>query len=555
MDLSRKKLLASLCLVLLSILIGFLCVVGFDLYGHDGHRSLDGLSYFLATAYFSGITFFVLKILIFSWKFLPAFDKRMLRFARLFEFNKKNIVRLALIMLGAWSIYLLAYYPGSMSWDTFFQLYQWMPEAHPLTVFGQEIDEYFSDGNPLFDTLLFGSFAWGSFSLFGTQNIGVFVFVVLQSVFTAGSFSLGLCYLKKHGASTVVLLGSFAFCCLFPPIGMYCATMLKDSLFSSVFLVWLIGYFEVVRTKGRVLQGGRFLLAAIVFSLLLVLTKKTGIYLLVLSILPLLYFCKEQWARLVLCAFPPVLTLYVLMPIVIFPLLSVAPSGGQEVFGTLFQQTARYVYEHGDEVSEDDRAVIDRVLEYDSLAENYSWYVTDPVKNTNYGRGADKEDMQAYLAVWAKQGISDPLLYFEATFDVMGGYVSPVYAVSPRTNTGSWYDVEINEKMGLGNPECLDSIRTSVTNAYYVVSGSKVLAPFFQLCLYSFWIPVLVSVLAFVTKNRFLGVCLVPLWISFLFLVVSPLVDTRYALPLIYCAPLYVCMASMKTKDAADALH
>lgn len=119
MDFSRKKLLASFCLILLSILIGFFCVVGFDLYSHDGHRSLDGLSYFLATIYFSGIAFFVLKTLIFSWGFLPALDKRMPRFVRLFEFGKKNIARLALIMLGAWSIYLLAYYPGSMSWDTF----------------------------------------------------------------------------------------------------------------------------------------------------------------------------------------------------------------------------------------------------------------------------------------------------------------------------------------------------------------------------------------------------------------------------------------------------
>lgn len=321
--------------------------------------------------------------------------------------------------------------------------------------------------------------------------------------------------------------------------------MLKDSLFSSVFLIWLIGYFEVVRTKGFVLRNKRFLIAAIIFSMLLVLTKKTGMYLLILSLLPLLFYCAKHRIGIVICAVPSVLMVYAVMPMLVFPALSVAPSGGQEVFGTLFQQTARYVYEHGEEVSEDDRIAIDAVLDYDSLAEEYCWYMTDSVKNTYYGRGADWDDIRAYLWVWLKHGISDPLLYFEATFDVMGGYVSPVYTISPRTNTGSWYDVEINEKMGLWNPSCLEPIRQSVTDAYCMISESKVLSPFYQVCLYSFWIPIAVSILAVARKNIPMGISLVPLWVSFLFLVVSPLVDTRYALPLIYCAPFYICMASI----------
>lgn len=545
MNLFRKKVFTLLPLVLLSVFFGFLCVLGCDLYGNEGNRSVGALSYLLATVYYSAVIFFALLLCGLSCRLIPKMDERTLRFAGIFAFNRKNVLRLTFLLLGVWSIYLLAFFPGSMSWDTFFQLYQWMPEAHPLTVFGQEIDEYFSDGNPLFDTLLFGAFAWGSFSLFGTQNVGVFAFVFLQSAFTAFSFSLGFCYLKKHCASTTVLLCSFIFCCFFPPIGMYCATMLKDSLFSSVFLIWLIGYFEVVRTKGFVLRNKRFLIAAIIFSMLLVLTKKTGMYLLILSLLPLLFYCAKHRIRIVICAVPSVLMVYAVMPMLVFPALSVAPSGGQEVFGTLFQQTARYVCEHGEEISEDDRIAIDAVLDYDSLAEEYCWYMTDSVKNTYYGRGADWDDIRAYLWVWLKHGISDPLLYFEATFDVMGGYVSPVYTISPRTNTGSWYDVEINEKMGLWNPSCLEPIRQSVTDAYCMISESKVLSPFYQVCLYSFWIPIAVTILAVARKNIPMGISLVPLWVSFLFLVVSPLVDTRYALPLIYCAPFYICMASI----------
>ena len=51
------------------------------------------------------------------------------------------------------------------------------------------------------------------------------------------------------------------------------------------------------------------------------------------------------------------------------------------MFSLPFQQTARYVKNTGDEISEEEREIIAKVLDYDSLAEIYEPMTADPVKN------------------------------------------------------------------------------------------------------------------------------------------------------------------------------
>ena len=54
----------------------------------------------------------------------------------------------------------------------------------------------------------------------------------------------------------------------------------------------------------------------------------------------------------------------------------------KEMFSLPFQQTARYVKEYGDEIPGEEREVIAKVLDYDSLAEIYEPMTADPVKTT-----------------------------------------------------------------------------------------------------------------------------------------------------------------------------
>ena len=85
-----------------------------------------------------------------------------------------------------------------------------------------------------------------------------------------------------------------------------------------------------------------------------------------------------------------------------------------------FQQTALYVKEHGDEVTEEEQKAINAVLDYDSLAEGYSSWISDPVKDTFKADGSLKE----YFEVWVKQLFKHPETYFQAFFNASAGYYS-----------------------------------------------------------------------------------------------------------------------------------
>ncbi|MFR8176726.1 MAG: DUF6020 family protein [Christensenellales bacterium] len=50
------------------------------------------------------------------------------------------------------------------------------------------------------------------------------------------------------------------------------------------------------------------------------------------------------------------------------------------LLAAFFQQTARFVSEYESEITDEERAVIDRVLIYDQLADRYRPDLSDPVK-------------------------------------------------------------------------------------------------------------------------------------------------------------------------------
>jgi len=79
-----------------------------------------------------------------------------------------------------------------------------------------------------------------------------------------------------------------------------------------------------------------------------------------------------------------------------------------------FQQTARYVKYHADELSDEDIKTIDYVLNYDTLAERYKPEIADPVKN-EYNKYTKTKDLIAYFKIWFKGLVKHPETYIDAT--------------------------------------------------------------------------------------------------------------------------------------------
>ena len=95
-----------------------------------------------------------------------------------------------------------------------------------------------------------------------------------------------------------------------------------------------------------------------------------------------------------------------------------------------FQQTARLAKYHPESFSEEDKEIIDKILDYDSLASKYNSQLSDPVKN-QYDIYTTKEDLYKYFGVWAKGLTKHPDVYMDSTISNVYGYFYP--------NTDSWY--------------------------------------------------------------------------------------------------------------------
>ena len=92
----------------------------------------------------------------------------------------------------------------------------------------------------------------------------------------------------------------------------------------------------------------------------------------------------------------------------------------QDVMSLPFQQTARVVVKlHGEEIPQEEREIIDRVLDYDSLAEGYSDWYADNVKDT-YRQTATAENRRAYWGVWWRQLCRWPVEYLDAALHMNG---------------------------------------------------------------------------------------------------------------------------------------
>jgi len=464
------------------------------------------------------------------------------RFECLVAQPKRMVALLAVVMLVCWSFWIVGFFPGIVQVDSFNQIIEWYEDSHPLSTHvgdaGTEwVTNRFTDHHPIFDTLIFGLFACGSDALFGSWTPGIFAYCLLQAIATAGVFSLSLTYLARRGLPAKGCIALMAFYCLVPAIPIYAFAMLKDPLFSWIYVPYFLIVVEAVRTRGAVLERRSVLASLLALSVLLALTKKLGIYVVVPSNLLLIFACRAQWKRLVAAAALPALAIFVVIPLVVYPLADVAPGNKKESLSLMFIQTSRYVLKHGDEVTDEERAAIDRVLVYDTLADHYRMNSADRVKEgTRLNLTSD--DIDAYAKVWVRQGLKHPLTYLAAWAGLASNYVALGSTIDVYTELCNF-----NGSFGMTDktqiPPSLAGVREGLVGLYGTLLSLPPLAAICNIALYSFWLPVL-CLGALRRHAPALAWVMVPTLISCVGTMVSPILTARYALPLIYTVPLLV---------------
>lgn len=141
-------------------------------------------------------------------------------------------------------------------------------------------------------------------------------------------------------------------------------------------IILLSGLFAVMYIAARSMDDSGTL-AAVTFLL-----RNNAVYEL-LPFMILLTFCIPRGVRKrMACAVCAAMLVYGAAVHGLYPALGFKKGSEREMLSIPFQQTARYVAYVGDDVTEYEREVIGSVLDYDTLAESYSYACSDPVKTS-----------------------------------------------------------------------------------------------------------------------------------------------------------------------------
>ena len=448
-----------------------------------------------------------------------------------------------LILFG---IYMIAYYPMVLSPDPRNQLYMYLGVRTDITdsVILRNPNVFITNHHPILQTYLMG---W-SLSLgraIGSDNFGLFIYTLFQTVIYASVLAYSIKFLNKHGISNKWYFVVLLIYLLVPMYAFYTVSAVKDTLYTAFVMLFILWLFDIVENYMNNKISKKSYIYVFFVMLLICLFRNNGIYVCLLT-LPVLFFMNKKNRLGILLVAAALFGSMQITNKVIIPALGVSDGSVREALSIPFQQTARLVKYNESIISYEDKQVIDKVLEYDTLAERYESHLSDNVKN-KYNKDATKEDLFNYLKVWFKYLFKDPICYINATLDNTFGYFYP--------NVHRWY-LYYDYWDDLVDPTIIDYhfndstwwLRVPLTNygetfPYIPLIGllSNIGA--------SAWMLIILTTYLMTKKNKKYILVLVPSYLSWLICIASPCnAYFRYVMPYMFVLPVMTCLLINKAK-------
>ena len=514
---------------------------------------------------------YVLRLVFASFAKIPLINRTQTHYS-----SKKLVFFGALIICLCWAPYVLSHYPGIFTADSTNQLLQFVgikditfqQLSAPLssTVF-------LNDSNPVATTLLIGGF-YKLGVLIGNQNIGMFIYMLLQTVFLAFTLSYSLVFAWKKGLPTEGCLGGLFFFCFLPMFVIYAPVLLtKSVLVPGIYLLYTIMLYQLIFEKESHERNTKFLIGFALVELAFMLFVKSGLYVVLFTSIALCIYHRKSFRYIALATLVPVIFVKVVLGSILFPALLISPGKSAELFSIPFQQTARYVKYHSDEVTNAEREAINRVLKFDQIAEYYNPTTSDGIKDYSYRPERSGADLVGYFKAWASMGIKHPLTYIGATFNNQYRYFQVnntgkiPYTWSSNKNEirfmkegvvrAGIYPVEGSSQFKFSQPESLKTVARLLEKLEKTLMELPPFSFFMSMGIYSF---LCVSLIAFglLKKNGRYLLFMVPTITNYLILIASPYSAPRYLLPIIYTvfflAVVYI-IETNKTQESCTELE
>lgn len=446
-------------------------------------------------------------------------------------------------IMAIWFFHILLRYPGVMGYDNWNELAYY---------FGYKT---YTTAQPVFHTWVLGSFVRIGLFL-GSANLGLFLLVIFQSLIMSAVLAYSLLLMKRWGTFLwlrILVMGIYS---IAPYYVGYVSFPIKDFLYTAFFLLFILCLMELIIHRQGFWENKFHTIIWLISSCFMILFRKNGVFIyapvICLLFINLICMCiikkgvKLNWRKI------GTIAVCLLLPLLLTKAINgyigyhyhIEKDSLKEMFSLPFQQTARYVREYGEEITEVEKQAIEKVLDYDKLAEIYLEFTADPVKTTYHAK--DIEELKDYFVVWFKQFLKHPVCYLEALWNQNYYIFYPdidniVYNKNCNVGEEIMMESGLLEEVYFEVPEGMHGIAAIMVSYYSLMTRFPIIGMFSNV---AFYIMLLFVILIFMLNDNCKRELLImfPLLLSFVTILLAPQIQNqpRYAFPIIYAMPIVV---------------
>ena len=348
-------------------------------------------------------------------------------------FEEHGKLKLFLVMFAIGMVFACAKYPGIESGGIKYAYQQAMGmdslvrDLAPVKYPGS----YITGHHPVVMTILFGLFIKAGKAV-GHINWGSFALSIAICAFNSWGLSWVLHYFRRVLRPFYWDL-VFLFMCLNPMFASFNTYIILDGLFATALAVFCCLVHKIYNDPEDP-SGYRWLL---VCSVAIPFIKNQGIYIVVLTLLAVMFLRRRYWKKILVCLAMPILVFNILFEGIVMPACRIAPGGKQEMYSILCQTVANAIGSHPEILESEEYEAVHKVFPIDDWS-IYDRELSDPIKFC-YNPLTTSAEFKEFLKAWFKIGLKYPGSYVDAVIWQTYGY----YSTDVVTKGWCWEGTEI----------------------------------------------------------------------------------------------------------------
>jgi hypothetical protein len=432
-----------------------------------------------------------------------------------------------IILLGLpWLIF---YFPGTLQWDAHHQLWMYVGATEKTGHF------------PVLATEYMGILLSIGRTVFHSDTIGLFLYNIIQFSFQAVTASYVCSLLARWKTPMLLKVFNLFMWSLYPYFPIYGYTMVKDTMHYIFVLLMTAALADIISFGDNKAAWWKKLLI-VIGGAGITIFRNDGRYLVIITMIFGIVFYKRYW-KIFIAALAACLFIVISVDYVYMPANGIRKGEIGEMLSIPLQQTARYLKEHYDELTDEEEEILSEGFDIplSSVASVYSPLISDGVK-VNFVDNPDKEYLKKYFRVWFGQLLKHPDTYIQAFINQTYGYFYPdmrnhgdylVYLFIG--NTDKWHDGYLDMEFGIENGYG----RALLAQYIYLIEKMPVFSMLLSPGMYTY---ILLGCFAYLLqKNRRKIFLLLPGICTLLICIASPVNGyLRYVMPLMAVTPLYI---------------